>query len=126
MSDFFLGEFEVESFVLNGEIIHAGQMDTRLWKKVTLGHGKLTIQHMDDGSISWLFHRSNSYHKFILLSPDLSTTGNFEFHIDGNKLIIEGALSHDVLKIELKKVSDAPFLLTNRGFHWVNEYPFNR
>jgi hypothetical protein len=21
---------------------------------------------------------------------------------------------------------DASFLLVNRGFHWINEYPFNR
>lgn len=32
----------------------------------------------------------------------------------------------DTVKIELKLKTKEDFLLTNRGFHWINETPFNR
>ena len=126
-ADVLLGEFEVASFALNGKIIRPGEMDTRCWKKVTMGQGKLTVQHMDDGAIPWLFHKNNAAQKIILLSPDLFTQGNFSFNRDGAKFTLQGTLNEDLLKIELRKVSDAPtFLLVSRGFHWINEHPFNR
>ena len=126
-ADVLLGEFEVASFALNGKIIRPGEMDTRCWKKVTMGQGKLAVQHMDDGAIPWLFHKNNAAQKIILLSPDLFTQGNFSFNQDGAKFTLQGTLNEDLLKIELRKVSCAPpFLLVSRGFHWINEYPFNR
>lgn len=30
------------------------------------------------------------------------------------------------LAIRLRKIDPSKFPLLNRGFHWINEYPFNR
>jgi hypothetical protein len=30
------------------------------------------------------------------------------------------------VSIELRQIDPAKFLLFSRGFHWINEYPFNR
>ena len=38
----------------------------------------------------WHFHGNNYAHKIILLSPDLSTMGNFRFQGDSTSLTIEG------------------------------------
>ena len=78
-ADVLLGEFEVASFALNGKIIRPGEMDTRCWKKVTMGQGKLTVQHMDDGAIRgfsikimlrkklYCFHRICSHRAILVL-----------------------------------------------------------
>lgn len=40
----------------------------------------------------------------------------------------EGTVKNDSISIKLKRTKnyEEKFLLTNRGFHWVNEFPFNR
>ena len=42
------------------------------------------------------------------------------------RLVLEGVLQGDTLSIHLKKFDAQNFLLMNRGFHWINEFPFNR
>ena len=121
-----LGEFDVELFELNGEIVPPGKMDTRRWKKVMINQKNINVQSTDGGSIPWHFHGNNYTHKIILLSPDLSTMGNFRFQGDSTTLTIEGILNQDSLRIKLKRKSEDQFLLVSRGFHWVNESPFNR
>jgi len=121
-----LGEFDVESFELNGDIVPPGKMDTRRWKKVIINQKNIDVQSTDGGSLPWHFHGNNYTHKIILLSPDLSTMGNFRFQGDSTSLTIEGILNKDSLRIKLKRKSENQFLLVSRGFHWVNESPFNR
>jgi hypothetical protein len=43
-------------------------------------------------------------------------------------VILEGALpgGGPPLVVKLKRVDLSKFLLTNRGFRWINERPFNR
>jgi len=43
----------------------------------------------------------------------------------GDTLTLEGSEDGRPLKVTLHRV-DPPFLLKTRGFHWVNEFPFNR
>jgi hypothetical protein len=37
-----------------------------------------------------------------------------------------GMLSRDLLVVTLRKIDPSRYLLVNRGFHWINEVPFNR
>jgi hypothetical protein len=30
------------------------------------------------------------------------------------------------IRAQLRRVPQTDFLLINRGFHWINEFPFNR
>ena len=38
------------------------------------------------------------------------------------KTVLQG----DTLAVHMKPFDRQQFLLVNRGFHWINEYPFNR
>jgi hypothetical protein len=38
---------------------------------------------------------------------------------------LTGRLTSDDLVVEMRRI-DSGFLLTHRGFHWINERPFNR
>ena len=118
------GEFEVETFILNGQVIPPGQLDTRRWKKILLKERTIDIQYMDGGSGPWHCNRAGS--KMILHSLDLWSTGIFSIDANGEFLTLEGNLNQDSLKINFRKVGENPFLLVNRGFHWINDYPYNR
>jgi hypothetical protein len=45
---------------------------------------------------------------------------------DTTTLILNGKFGKDSLHIELLKQKNKDFLLVKRGFHWINEYPFNK
>ncbi len=43
-----------------------------------------------------------------------------------NELVVEGSLERVAVTVRLRRMDEKDFLLVKRGFHWVNEYPFNR
>jgi hypothetical protein len=43
-----------------------------------------------------------------------------------DRLEIEGTLDGHRVLARLHKLDASKFLLLARGFHWINEYPFNR
>jgi hypothetical protein len=62
----------------------------------------------------------------MLISPDLMTTAKFTFQADGPSLTIEGKLYQDSIKVVSTRIKDNAFLLVDRKFHWVNEFPYNK
>ncbi|MCG3127111.1 MAG: hypothetical protein CHACPFDD_01969 [Phycisphaerae bacterium] len=53
--------------------------------------------------------------------------GVLNYQRDGDgKLLLEGTLRGRALRAVLSRQDPSTFLLMNRGFHWINEYPFNR
>ena len=120
------GQYEIETFVVNNDTLPAVQNDTRRWKEVTISGKEIRIQNMDGASINWHFLGNVGYKRMVIYSPDLSTYGNFTFRSDSSGMTIVGTLHTDTLNIVTHKKSSSGYLLTDRGFHWVNEYPFNR
>jgi hypothetical protein len=45
---------------------------------------------------------------------------------DTSSLILSGKVGNDSLHVELLKQKKKDFLLLKRGFHWINESPFNK
>src|SRR5258708_5283475 len=45
---------------------------------------------------------------------------------DDEHLVLEGKLGGDALVVKLKKLPLPEFQLTTRGFHWIQEFPYNR
>jgi hypothetical protein len=43
-----------------------------------------------------------------------------------DRLTLEGTFDGRKVRASLHRVEETKFLLTNRGFHWVSEFPFNR
>lgn len=45
---------------------------------------------------------------------------------DSSHYILQGKLKDDSVLIVMQKVNLGQLRLINRGFHWINEYPYNR
>lgn len=58
--------------------------------------------------------------------PDSTETCDFTYREENGKLYLTGTWKGKVLQAEFTKRSEKDYLLMNRGFHWVNEVPFNR
>ena len=60
-------------------------------------------------------------------TSDKNWKGNFAYQRPApDKLILDGEMGGHKMHMEMQLVDRNKFLLVNRGFHWVQEYPFNR
>ena len=57
--------------------------------------------------------------------PTWTTVLNYE-QVSPGVVTITGALNGSQLMARLHRTDDRKFLLRDRGFHWINEFPFNR
>jgi hypothetical protein len=45
---------------------------------------------------------------------------------DAERLVLSGVLFGHLVEARVKRLDEGKWLLTSRGFHWINEQPFNR
>jgi hypothetical protein len=81
---------------------------------------------MDGFTMAWNCLVNDSEKGIDIRSRDGFTAGTFSYTIDGEMLQLTGKLNDNLLVVTAKKRSENAFLLTNRGFHWINEAPFNQ
>ena len=57
--------------------------------------------------------------------PGWNTVLNYE-QVSPDVITFAGALNGSEMTARLRRTDKRKFLLTDRGFHWINEFPFNR
>jgi uncharacterized membrane protein YphA (DoxX/SURF4 family) len=129
------GIYEVERFNRNGEDLPPLLTDAIRWRRVVINTvGAFSVYHMPKESstlrVRYRMEDDAAQHRLRLLQgPQDKPTADFSFHYqrpDPEHMNLEGVYGKDTLKVELKRVDESQFLLVNRGFHWINETPFNR
>ena len=123
------GIYDVDSFTLNGEARPPVAMDGKRWRRVIINeYGEISVQTMDEAMIRFRVREVDAKKTF-----ELSTNFNpFEKVVltyrqpDPNQLVLEGNYYGEAVNVLLRKVPPPPFLLRDRGFHWISEFPYNR
>jgi hypothetical protein len=90
----------------------------------------LSIRCMTGETTNFTFELREDAHE-LRVKPSTSRSTNapivFKYSEAGTNLVaLEAAFPDGLVKARLKRVERSQFLLVNRGFHWINEYPFNR
>ncbi|MGI8741648.1 MAG: hypothetical protein ACR2NN_03565 [Bryobacteraceae bacterium] len=120
------GVYEVESFTRNGQEAPPLMTDASRWSRVVVQNG-LTAKMMD-GSFKTYGTEYNAPVNHVALFAPKDKNKKYAFAYskpDADHVILQGKLLNDSLVIKLRRV-DTKFLLVNRGFHWINERPFQR
>ena len=65
------------------------------------------------------------FEQAIEADPDAGLTLEFSRPAD-NKLALRGRWGSDAIDVQLRRIDESGFLLLNRGFHWIQSYPFFR
>jgi uncharacterized membrane protein YphA (DoxX/SURF4 family) len=123
------GLYDVESFTRNGQEVPPLITDTARWKKVIVQYpGYFSIRLMDDSPKGYSAEYDTAKNTVALsVAADKSRKSVLAYsRPDADHVVLEGALGTDTLSIRLRKIDASKFLLVNRGFHWINELPFNR
>mgnify|MGYP006988471133 CR=1 FL=1 len=123
------GVSDVVEFKVDGQVRPPLTSDAERWRRLAFNNwGGLAIRRMDDSRLRYMATVNESARSVTLKTmntdaPDLSLT--YEVSSDG-RLVLRGPTDRGTIEVTLSRQPDNSFLLLNRGFHWINEFPFNR
>ena len=123
------GVFSVESFTRDGQLQPPLITDATQWRRIGFNaYGGATVRFMDDSSQRFFAEIDAVQGTLVLKARDESgATSTFHFaRPDETQLTLEGTFAKAELKLQLHKIDESNFTLVGRGFHWINEYPFNK
>jgi hypothetical protein len=123
-----LGVYEVESFLRDGEELPALLGDARRWRRVGIYEWALVLQPMTDALEFRRVEHDPATRTLTITPPQTEELGTplvYSTNDDGT-LELHGMDGEHRIDARLRRVDPNDFLLMNRGFHWVNEVPFNR
>ncbi len=123
------GVWEVDEFETDGEARPALAADTTRWRRVIFDYpGLLAIQSMDNARQRY-FIELNAADKTLALvkrdDPSWKTSIFYERPAPA-LLTMRAKFDGRQIRARLHRIDHPEFLLTSRGFHWINEYPFSR
>jgi uncharacterized membrane protein YphA (DoxX/SURF4 family) len=122
------GLYNTTVFVRNKDTILPLTTDTTRWKQLIIEFDKnAQIKFMND-KIEWVNFNVDTVEHLITFNSysDTMDKSILSYKMNDSSLTLTGNLFDDSAYIRLKKVDPNSFNLMNRGFHWINEYPFNR
>ncbi len=131
------GIYEVESFMANGQERPPLLTDGSRWRRVVFNRwGGFMVHFMDEkrrGAAADVDAGARVVKLKVGDPATASEVGRFTFtqpDADHLELVgtwkLEGMADPGPLTVRLRRVDPKTFLLLNRGFHWVQEYPLNR
>jgi uncharacterized membrane protein YphA (DoxX/SURF4 family) len=123
------GMWAVEDYTLDGQPHPLLLTDAARWRRVFLEYeGFMVVQPMSGPRLRFLLKTDDKQKTFTLTKPD-NKEWQAVLALDDSQpdvLLLKGTLDGHALAARLVKENASNFLLVNRGFHWINEYPFNR
>ena len=125
----YYGIWDVESAVVDGKASPALIGDPDRWRRLVFAFpGAATAQRMDDSFVQ-LKAELGAHDRRLALTKRDDEKWTAAFLVERpsiDRLVLEGDIDHRRARLELRRVDESKFLLVTRGFHWVQEQPFNR
>jgi hypothetical protein len=123
------GIWTVEEFEVDGKARPPLLTDKGRWRRVIFDHPKMvTIQLMTDKRQRYILDLDTGK-KMMTLSKGKEPAGKTALTYEQPEpglIALEGTLDGQKIQAKLRRTDPGDFLLINRGFHWINEFPFNR
>jgi hypothetical protein len=122
------GVWNVEEFEVDGQVRPPLLSDALRWRRVVFDNPRaLSIYDMEGARKLYALNLDQNASELTLTARGGSGPGpRFTYsQPEPEILTLEGTFNDHKLRARLRR-DDRPFLLTSRGFHWVNEVPFQR
>jgi hypothetical protein len=122
------GIWNVAELSIDGQVRSPLLGDYDRWQRVVFDFPeRVSFQRMDE-SFAGYGAAIDSNAKTIALTKnsDKNWKGNLTFQrVAEDELILDGNMDSHMIHMKLQLVDYKKFLLVSRGFHWIQEYPFN-
>jgi len=126
----FYGLYDVEAFTYKGDTLPPITTDTVRWRQLILEYDTYArVRMMNDSINGFALKIDTVTHEMQFIHrTQIDDRVNFSYQeVTSDRLILTGSYKKDSVKIYLTKINpNATYRLTKRGFHWINEYPYNR
>lgn len=123
------GAYFVKSFVVNNDTVPPLITDSTYWRHLTIQWGEYAqIKFLNDTTRGYSMTVDTVAHT-VYLKQRLDTTNKSLLAyqlLDDKTMLLRGTIKNDSVVILLNRKTDKDFKLMNRGFRWINEYPYNR
>jgi uncharacterized membrane protein YphA (DoxX/SURF4 family) len=123
------GIWDVDQMSIDGQIRSPLLTDYDRWRRAIFDFPTTVSFQRMDNSVAGYGATFNVNDKTIALTKngDKNWKANFRFHqVAPNRMILDGTMGGHGVHMELQQVEVNKFMLVSRGFHWIQEYPFNR
>lgn len=123
------GIYDVEAFIANGQDLDPVLTDTLRWRRMIVDYENAAFIYTMNEQRQYVRFETDTLAKAITMytTTDTLNKANLLYAFpDSNRLSVKGIWQGDTLDITFSRREEADFLLANRGFHWINEVPFNR
>jgi hypothetical protein len=121
----FFGLYEVEGFVRNGTEVLPLITETTRWRTVAVNSRRFTVRLMDDQQQRHLLRQDPEKQELTIDTGPTDKVSLTYTLPDPGHVVLTGTYMNDALSVRLRKLEAPPFLLVNRGFHWISEAPYN-
>ncbi|HLK52080.1 MAG TPA: DoxX family protein [Candidatus Angelobacter sp.] len=123
------GIWNVDQMSVDGAIRPPLLTDKDRWRRIIFDFQSFaTFQRLDD-SVAGFGSAINDKDKLLTLTKgsDKNWKANFTYARPAtDQLELNGSMDGHQVQMKLKLLDRDKFTLVNRGFHWINEYPFQR
>ena len=123
------GVYSTDVFVLNNDTLPANSWNTRRWNKMYIASSEGLNVVRKENDNTWYKSKIDSVKKTVVLHTNddsLTAFANFRYDLTKDTLFLNGKIGSDSAKIIFTRKTKNDYPLIKRGFHWVNEYPYNR
>jgi hypothetical protein len=122
------GIWEVEELAVNGAVRPLLVTDETLWRRLVFEWpGTIGIQYAHETEVrDYELRLDPGPHVFTLCcEPEWNADISFK-RVGPDVLALEGTVNGEQIRGRYRRMDDSRFPLISRGFHWINERPFNR
>jgi hypothetical protein len=123
------GNYRVEGFYKNTVEIPPLTTDKSRWNKIILSSFDLgAVQMMDDTLTAYTYHDKPDTNE-IRFTTRTTDELRYQFkylQIDQDHIEMKSESPDGSIYMKLVRMVPNHYLLTNTGFHWINEYPLDR
>ncbi|HEY7405580.1 MAG TPA: DoxX family protein [Candidatus Angelobacter sp.] len=123
------GIWNVEQMSVDGQVRPALLTDQNRWRRIVFDSPVFTNFQRPDDSFTTYRCAFNDQTKTLTLTKPADK--NWQASLlyarpASDQLTLDGAMDGHKIQMQLKLMDRDKFTLVNRGFHWINEYPFQR
>jgi hypothetical protein len=123
------GVWNVDQMSVDGQIRSPLLNDYGRWRRVIFDvPTAMAFQRMDD-SLAGYGTTISSNDNSIAMTKGSDKNWKADLHFQRpaqDQLTLDGEMDGHKIHMQLQLIDRNKFLLVNRGFHWVQEFPFNR
>ncbi|WP_345949053.1 DoxX family protein [Mucilaginibacter sp. PAMB04274] len=122
------GLYNVETFVTDGDTLAPVLTEAIRWRRLNISaFGNAQIYLMNDSVETYKLLTDTTVKSLGFYEQDQNQRQVLYYTaVKPGLLLLKGKLYNNNIEVTMRKIESKDFLLMNRGFHWINEYPFNR